>query len=255
VGLVLDDAGDPAAPCGTCGGRGFHKVPGANWRCSACEPPTLPGDAAALGGWAFCSLPPDAPAQDGPPGTDESPQDDDSASAGSGAPSTADARPGAPRPPWTDDRAWIRRWRTAGPTLADREPVARAWIASAPPQPLARCLAAIELRRIAAQHGIAVKVAFQNAPPAPRGSPRERDPALTRAREPPRPDARPGGFPAPEDDGPPDLRTAPIGKCRRCGWTTPLTGRGTCRACETEGRPSAPQTETTTPFMKDPLHG
>jgi hypothetical protein len=60
---------------------------------------------------------------------------------------------------WNDDREWIRRWREAGPTLPDRLPVARAWITAAPSPPLPRCLAAVELRRIAAQHGGAVKIA------------------------------------------------------------------------------------------------
>jgi hypothetical protein len=70
-------------------------------------------------------------------------------------------------PPWTNDRKWIRLWRTAGPALADRKPVVRAWLAMAPSQPLPRTLAAIELARIAAQHGLVVEVALQNAPPAP----------------------------------------------------------------------------------------
>ena len=127
VGIVLDEAGDPAVSCGTCGGHSFHQAPGAPWRCSGCEPPTLPDDAAALAGWAFCSLPPDDPAQDGPPGTAENPQDADSALARPWTPPTADAPPDAPPTPWTDDRAWITRWRTAGPILADRLPVAEAW--------------------------------------------------------------------------------------------------------------------------------
>jgi hypothetical protein len=65
----------------------------------------------------------------------------------------------ADHPPWTDDREWIRRWRTAGPTLTEREPVLRAWIAAAPPQPLPRCYAAVELVRIARNHGITVEIA------------------------------------------------------------------------------------------------
>jgi hypothetical protein len=64
----------------------------------------------------------------------------------------------ADHPPWTDDREWIRRWCMAGPTLSDREPVLLAWLATAPPQPLPRRLAAVELARIARQHGIAVEV-------------------------------------------------------------------------------------------------
>jgi hypothetical protein len=139
VGVLLDDDGDPALPCATCGGRGFHQAPGDRWRCSGCEPPTLPSDASALARWSFCALPPEDPEQD--------------------------------------------------------------------------------------------------APPAPRGDAPERDPAPTRPDdEPPRPDARPGGFPAPEADEPPDPRTAPIGKCRRCGWSTPLSGRGMCWRCAVEGR-------------------
>jgi hypothetical protein len=61
-------------------------------------------------------------------------------------------------PDWTDDRAWVRSWRDAGPTLAERKSVLEAWLAAAPPQPLPRRLAAIELRRIAAQHGLVVEV-------------------------------------------------------------------------------------------------
>jgi hypothetical protein len=61
-------------------------------------------------------------------------------------------------PPWTDDREWIWRRRIAGPTLLDREPVLRAWLAATPPQPLPRCLAAVELARIAREHGITVEI-------------------------------------------------------------------------------------------------
>jgi hypothetical protein len=68
----------------------------------------------------------------------------------------------AAEPPWDDDREWIYRWRTAGPTLADREHVVRAWLAAAPPEPLPRGLPAVELARIARNHGIVVEV----APPA-----------------------------------------------------------------------------------------
>ena len=41
----------------------------------------------------------------------------------------------------------------------DREPVLRAWLAAAPPQPLPRRLAAVELARIARNHGITVEIA------------------------------------------------------------------------------------------------
>jgi hypothetical protein len=61
-------------------------------------------------------------------------------------------------PPWTNDREWIRLWCMAGPTLADREPVLRAWLASAPPPPLPWRWAAVELARIARNHGIEVEV-------------------------------------------------------------------------------------------------
>jgi hypothetical protein len=86
VGVIVDEAGNPALPCATCGGRSFHQAPGAPWRCSGCEPPTLPGDAAALAGWSFCSLPA-TPDEDGPPGAAGSAQNDDSESgrAGEGA--------------------------------------------------------------------------------------------------------------------------------------------------------------------------
>jgi hypothetical protein len=205
VGIVLDEAGDPALPCATCGGRGFHRPPGDRWRCSACESPMLPSDAAALAGWWFCALPPDpdTPAQDAPPGAVGGAQDADPApgqseapsaaeaspgaspsawddlfqdappgcqgdaqkrdfvSAGSGVPPTADGSPDAPPAAWSDDRGWIARWRTAGPTLPDRLPVARAWITAAPSLPLPQCLASIEIRRIAAQHGIAVEIAHR----------------------------------------------------------------------------------------------
>jgi hypothetical protein len=141
VGVIVDDDGDPALPCATCGGFSLHQAPGDGWHCSACEPPTLPGDAEAMGGWSFCVLPsdPDDPAQDGPPGALQSCLGDDPGSghAGEGA-SPADTRPGA--------------------SLAS------------------------------------------------------------------------------EDNGPPDPRTAPIGKCRRCGWVTPLSGRGMCWRCAVEGR-------------------
>ena len=150
VGVIVDEAGNPALPCATCGGRSFHQAPGAPWRCSGCEPPTLPGDAAALAGWSFCSLPA-TPDEDGPPGAAGSAQNDDSESGrAEREPQRADVPSGAPRPPWSDDREWIWRWRKAGPTMAEREPVAKAWIAAAPSQPLPRCLAAIELARIAA---------------------------------------------------------------------------------------------------------
>jgi hypothetical protein len=77
---------------------------------------------------------------------------------GTGEPE-AKTRPTPLDPPWTDAREWISRWMKGGPTLPAREPVIRAWIAAAPPQPLPRRLASIELRRIAAQHAITVEVA------------------------------------------------------------------------------------------------
>jgi hypothetical protein len=64
----------------------------------------------------------------------------------------------SPAPPWDDDRAWIARWRDAGPTLAERKPVLEAWLAAAPLPPLPRRLAAVELARIARNQGIAVEV-------------------------------------------------------------------------------------------------
>jgi hypothetical protein len=69
-------------------------------------------------------------------------------------------RPAQPSdgPPWTDDREWIDRWRKAGLTLSDREPVLRAWLAAAPPPPLPRCLAGVELARIARNHAITVEI-------------------------------------------------------------------------------------------------
>ena len=70
---------------------------------------------------------------------------------------------GESAPPWDDDREWIARWRTAGPTLAEREPVLRAWLAAAPPQPLPRGLPAVELARIARNHGITVEVVRDEA--------------------------------------------------------------------------------------------
>jgi hypothetical protein len=70
----------------------------------------------------------------------------------------AKPRPRALDLPWTDDRGWIIAWRDAGPTLAEREPVLLAWLAAAPQPPLPRRLAAVELRRIAAQHGITVEM-------------------------------------------------------------------------------------------------
>jgi hypothetical protein len=67
--------------------------------------------------------------------------------------------PAEDHPPWTDDRAWIARWRQAGPALPEREPVVRAWLAAAPSPPLPRTLAALELRRLAREHGLSVAVA------------------------------------------------------------------------------------------------
>jgi hypothetical protein len=65
---------------------------------------------------------------------------------------------GPPGPPWTDDRAWLSRWIGAGPTLTERLPVLEAWLTVAPPPPLPRRLAAVELARIARNHGIMVEV-------------------------------------------------------------------------------------------------
>jgi hypothetical protein len=159
-GIALDPDGYPYRPCPTCGGRRFWKravetPEGPGWRCWSCAPPSADQPCHA------CSLPPDSgdPLQDAPPGPHGDAQDADPAPAGPGVPSTAGASPGAPRVAWSDDRGWIARWRTAGPTLPDRLPVARAWIAAAPSPPLPRCLASIEIRRIAAQHGIAVEIA------------------------------------------------------------------------------------------------
>jgi hypothetical protein len=45
--------------------------------------------------------------------------------------------------------------------------VLQAWIAAAPPGPLPRCLAALELRRIAAQHGIEIEIASGSEEPTP----------------------------------------------------------------------------------------
>jgi hypothetical protein len=64
----------------------------------------------------------------------------------------------ADHPPWTDDRAWIARWRQTGPTLPEREPVLHAWLAAAPSPPLPRTLAALELRRLAREHGLSVAI-------------------------------------------------------------------------------------------------
>jgi hypothetical protein len=46
----------------------------------------------------------------------------------------------------------------AGPTLAERRPVLEAWLTAAPEPPLPRRLAALELARIARNHGIEVEV-------------------------------------------------------------------------------------------------
>jgi hypothetical protein len=61
-------------------------------------------------------------------------------------------------PAWDNDRTWIDRWRKAGPALVERLPVLEAWLAAAPPQPLPRRFAAVELARIARQHGIVVEI-------------------------------------------------------------------------------------------------
>ena len=60
-GFALDDGGAPVVPCTACGCGEFHRAPGAPWRCSACEPPTLPADASLLVGWAFCAVPGGSP--------------------------------------------------------------------------------------------------------------------------------------------------------------------------------------------------
>lgn len=54
---LFDPGGDPCAPCRACHGLAFHQPPGGPWTCSACEPPRLPTDGAALVGWTFCTLP------------------------------------------------------------------------------------------------------------------------------------------------------------------------------------------------------
>jgi hypothetical protein len=59
----------------------------------------------------------------------------------------------------TEDRVWIHLCLCDGATLADREPIARAWLAAAPPEPVPYRLAALELRRIAREHGIEVELA------------------------------------------------------------------------------------------------
>jgi hypothetical protein len=229
---VLDEDGYPAATCATCGGRRFHQAPGDRWRCSGCAPPVLPDDAAAMVGWSFCALPPD-PDEDGPLGRPQSCPSDDPGSRRVDERPVAEARPEAPLPDWRDDREWIWRWGRAGPALIDRLPVLEAWIASAPPQPLPRCLAALELARIAREHGITVEVALQNGPPGVSIDAQERDSGSTRAEVPPIAETRPGGPLVPEDDDvPPDPRSAPLGRCRACRWIAPLTGRGLCWACE-----------------------
>jgi hypothetical protein len=138
MALTLDGEDLATAPRPSCGGITFHQAPGAPWRCSACEPADEPPSA----GWQFCGLPQAA---------------DDRAEQAGGVPIPEPA-PEAEPLPWTDDRGWIARWCAAGPTLPAREAAARAWIAAAPAEPLPRCLAAVELRRIAAQHGLRVEV-------------------------------------------------------------------------------------------------
>jgi hypothetical protein len=61
------------------------------------------------------------------------------------------------------------------PTLADREPVLLVWLATAPPPPLPRRFAALELVWIAREHGITVEVEARNDPPDLAGSAAEAD--------------------------------------------------------------------------------
>jgi hypothetical protein len=121
VGVLLDDDGDPALPCATCGTGTFHRPPGDRWRCSACEPPTLPADAAAMGGWRCCGLRP----ENGPPGALQSRQGDDS---GSGH---ARARRDGRRASWRLSRA--RRRRPARPGHGADRPVQCLLVARAAP--------------------------------------------------------------------------------------------------------------------------
>jgi hypothetical protein len=55
--VAVEGGGAPAALCTTCSCHAFHRAPGDRCRCSACEPPVLPGQAAALDGWTFCHVP------------------------------------------------------------------------------------------------------------------------------------------------------------------------------------------------------
>jgi hypothetical protein len=133
--LTLDGEGLPAAPYPSCGGVAFHQAPGAPWRCSVCEPAAEPPSA----GWQFCALPQAADDRTEIAPIPEPPSEEEPLS-------------------WLDDKGWLCRWMNAGATLPAREPVIRAWLATAPAEPLPRCLAAVELRRIAAQHGITVEI-------------------------------------------------------------------------------------------------
>jgi hypothetical protein len=139
AGIALDGDGYPCRPCPVCCGRLFWKpadLPdaGPGWRCHGCELPSRP--------YHGCGLLPDADAPLKP---------------------AAEVVLDRAAPDWTDDRAWIALWRDAGSTLAGRKPVLEAWFATAPPPPLPRRLAAVELRRIAQQHGIEVEVAPRDA--------------------------------------------------------------------------------------------
>ena len=135
MALTLDGEDLATAPCPSCGGITFHQAPGAPWRCSVCEPAAEPPSA----GWQFCALPQAADDRTEIAPIPEPPSEEEPLS-------------------WLDDKGWLCRWMNAGATLPAREPVIRAWLATAPAEPLPRCLAAVELRRIAAQHGITVEI-------------------------------------------------------------------------------------------------
>jgi hypothetical protein len=144
-----------------------------------------------------------------------------------------------------DQRATLRTFHRLDvgneprPSLPERKPVVRVWLAAAPPQPLPRRLATVELARIAREHGITVEVEVGNAPPAaartPRSAMRSRP-----AEAPASSDAPPDGTEATKDAGrrrdPPGPAMVPIRTCRRCRWSAPSTPRGTCRGCETGDR-------------------
>jgi hypothetical protein len=223
--IALDPGGYPLKHCPACGGRLFWKsaveIPaGPGWRCRACELPD--------GLYHGCGLPPDS-AQNGPATRSRNAQEYDSHPGRPGVPSAIATLPDVP--PWTDDRVWIDRWRKAG-ALADRRPVLEAWLAAAPPQPLPRCLASVELARLAREHG--VEVELPNSPPARRGGPQDDRVGPSRSEGPLAASA------VPQDDGPlletSDPVTTPAGRCRCCRWIPPLNARAACWACEREGR-------------------